>query len=538
MTTISRVNFRLSAQLTNSGKEDVRSSAIKRIIDWAAGRTQLVNLPAEAYLGEAFSLRDSDSSLEAIPSGTAWALRLTHADQSGPREVKDRTWHVDIGLQTSEDSVLMSCRVSVSSDSQNNPPVSYSVPKIVKELAGSPGLFVDNPMLREPTFVSTSDEAVKLQAFIESEQRKLPVIVVADFSDDQDYLAPPNLDEYARSFSGACYCLGHVVALSIDGQQHFLEQVGKTWSVVRGGVRVYWPSCRFEDSSPYDHRLAIGSLVIRYNSEYGEGHSGFARELQQELIRRNILNVHLRKEAPFFSELAIRKATSEARSVDFDEMEYLKLTLQDTKEQLNETESLLSESLSLESKLKSELQYEKETRHDLQRRIRYLEDALKSRASDIRSSQAVPATYDEMIERCEEEYVGKIFLHNNAKKGLRKARYKSIETVWQCLDILANEYYRFAAGEGGAKEAFDSRCQEMHLKYDRSVSPSKVGQYGESYYVTYPPQSGKRKLLEYHLKHGKDRDPENCLRIYFFFDEADQIVVVGWLPSHLETSQT
>ena len=42
-----------------------------------------------------------------------------------------------------------------------------------------------------------------------------------------------------------------------------------------------------------------------------------------------------------------------------------------------------------------------------------------------------------------------------------------------------------------------------------------------------------------HLKSGGNtRDPTRCLRIYFFWDDDEQQVVVGSLPGHLENRLT
>ena len=39
-----------------------------------------------------------------------------------------------------------------------------------------------------------------------------------------------------------------------------------------------------------------------------------------------------------------------------------------------------------------------------------------------------------------------------------------------------------------------------------------------------------------HLCKGNARDPRFCMRIYFFYDENTQKVIVGHMPSHLPTS--
>ncbi len=40
------------------------------------------------------------------------------------------------------------------------------------------------------------------------------------------------------------------------------------------------------------------------------------------------------------------------------------------------------------------------------------------------------------------------------------------------------------------------------------------------------------------LKKGISREARYCFRLYFCYDEETQQVVVGWLPSHLDTRAT
>ena len=67
------------------------------------------------------------------------------------------------------------------------------------------------------------------------------------------------------------------------------------------------------------------------------------------------------------------------------------------------------------------------------------------------------------------------------------------------------------------------------------MSEVQAGQEGNEYYVAY---QGRRILMARHLKKGNSRDERYCLRIYFFWDDEDEQVVVGSLPGHLDTRNT
>jgi len=66
----------------------------------------------------------------------------------------------------------------------------------------------------------------------------------------------------------------------------------------------------------------------------------------------------------------------------------------------------------------------------------------------------------------------------------------------------------------------------------------RAGEQGKTYFVRFPTHTDTPRFLEFHLRKGATKDVRYCLAIYFFWDEDTQQVIVGWLPSHLETRAT
>ena len=87
-------------------------------------------------------------------------------------------------------------------------------------------------------------------------------------------------------------------------------------------------------------------------------------------------------------------------------------------------------------------------------------------------------------------------------------------------------------GEKVGKEAYEKARVAIGLEESPSFSGARYGEEGDTYFVKY---DGQRTLLERHLKKGMSREPRHCFRLYFFWDNHEQVVVVGWLPSHLDT---
>lgn len=117
-----------------------------------------------------------------------------------------------------------------------------------------------------------------------------------------------------------------------------------------------------------------------------------------------------------------------------------------------------------------------------------------------------------------------------ARASAESSRFEDSDLIYEALCLLAFEYRDMCMG--ASREAFVGRLEALGLDESRSVSDYTVSR---EYHVDY---KGAPALLERHLKRGVARDERQCLRIYFFYDRRDQVVVVGHLPGHLTTRLT
>lgn len=106
--------------------------------------------------------------------------------------------------------------------------------------------------------------------------------------------------------------------------------------------------------------------------------------------------------------------------------------------------------------------------------------------------------------------------------------------VYKSLLVLRDHYVPMRR-EGGfeKKQTFENACRELGLDEQPTFHGTRYGEKGETYFVRY---GGRRVLLDRHLKKGTaHNDNRRCFRLYF---DEEQHVVVGWLPSHLDTRIT
>ena len=127
-------------------------------------------------------------------------------------------------------------------------------------------------------------------------------------------------------------------------------------------------------------------------------------------------------------------------------------------------------------------------------------------------------------------------LHN-----AKNSAFDDPDLVYRSLKLLAEEYWELRVKGGPErKRKWHSALEDLGLTIAPSISKSRAGEQRGEYYVSYPVGSspGNTRFLEQHLKKGNDRDERFCFRLYFFWDKTRRLVVVGWLPSHLETRAT
>jgi hypothetical protein len=169
----------------------------------------------------------------------------------------------------------------------------------------------------------------------------------------------------------------------------------------------------------------------------------------------------------------------------------------------------------------------------LRARVEHLQTGLQVRpAPQVR----LPDSFDQIDEWAAKNLTGRVVLLNRAKRALRKARFEDVQLVYKTL-LLLHDYYAPMRTEGGSnlRDAFEKRCQDLGLSEEACFTGPGVGEQGDAYFVSY---KGRRRELDRHLKRGNSHDERYCLRVYFFWDNEEQQVVVGWLPSHLPTRQT
>ena len=148
-----------------------------------------------------------------------------------------------------------------------------------------------------------------------------------------------------------------------------------------------------------------------------------------------------------------------------------------------------------------------------------------------------PSKTEDIPEWVEKQFAGKLIFHNRAIGEIKKTPTGKTDMSLVCdaINYLANEYRDERLGLI-SKDESNNVCSD---KYNRSFEVTPVGEksiemYTKEYKVKYRRNQNvksKEVLLDQHLKVGKGN--KDNLRIYFFYDEEKDLIVVGSLPKHL-----
>lgn len=524
---VSQVTFSVATSDAEACFDRVRNETL----DWIARRAGRP-LPADAWAGKSFELQDVGAQRTAavtLQSPKYWAARLDDADRTVPQ----RTWITEIGIGIrSPVAVLVGCRLYCVALGAN-PPYQATVPGFVRQLASSEPATVDGRRLLDaPWMVETAVDVDELADFLCSRARSRPAIVVTEDRDSGNPIVDD--DSLARAVLG----VAHVVRLGRRAGFHLTRRLGKEFSVFDGAVRTYRAGFDPENDEPSSHPLAFSRSIAVWENE---GAPAFVRFLAQQAMWLSVARADLEREVPSFASVLVRsaqEARAAARVAGQSDAELLALASDEIKQlegraedERRTFEGLLAEAEGERDRALTAAESARSEAASLRARIAHLEHALLERGPIW--ATPIPSTLDELGEWASVNLAGSIVLLNRALRAAKKSAFENARLAYEALLVLRDFYVPMRRGGAiNAREEYLQRLQELGLEESASFAGTRAAEQGDEYFVDY---GGRRRELDRHLKGGNSRDVRFGFRLYFFWDEDTQQVVVGSLPEHLST---
>lgn len=408
-------------------------------------------------------------------------------------------------------------------------------------LAGSPPLVKqmireialnDGHLISSAPWHLSGKHIYELVAFIQSPERKLPVVLISQAKNPGLGVNGYLLDAPALAESVAG--VAHVAEIEWDATFELSRIVGNEWSCFGGAVRIYWPEpINFDLDDPYLHPLYTVRSIR--SSSYDNG--SMEKSLRRLLYSRNAESqmnwsaqgiqfyVEAEQERMFAASGAVRT----------------EVLLQQCQEQLRRVHQSMEEYKSLAEEYFEDVcasRKDSETLYQQVQALSVMVDRQRREISRLKSGTKegppIDRGYEKMQEWVAQYYPDRLYLHPRAVRALKSAAYQNTTLVYRCLILLAEDYYDYRKGRI-SRDEFLRRCSAIDpgLTECGFRSASDILEQGEEYYIMY---GGRRRLLERHLKKGVSHNPLYCLRIYFFWDEKTSLVVIGSLPGHLRSA--
>jgi hypothetical protein len=513
--------LRVAGSLKGDDPVTAADLARSEVLTWARNRSGSP-LPKEAWKFLDFEHVTAGRNIDGIriktPNTDIWAIRAEDPD----KEVAGRTWTTEIvvGFQ-SDEPAKFSARLLVSSP-QNSPIVVPHSPGIIQQISECCGLSNGSYSARpEAWIVDNSDDAEELIGVLLDLDRRLPVFVltVSELSDDP-YRPLIDANSLARATLGTAY----VVVLTAKQTWVLTERLGKHRSVFGGAVRAYMPGFT-ESAIPYDHRLVIAD-ALNSNGDVNQ----CMRWMRSLSATESLRQFALGSEVLAFS--AIRNAQSQFAqnqlislgASDSDKLEAAEKRIFGLEKQNIENESLLTyysdEHQIAEDRAKSA----EEQLRAATFRVQQLQAQLRASGTEPDSGIVLPNDWNDFENWCDTNLTGRLTLAAAARRNVRSPDFDDIGLLARILLWLANEFRNIKINGSGSGTLRDVEVED-------GIRNTHCG--SDAFDLDW---NGRRYTADWHVKNGGNtRDPKRCLRVYYFWHEETQQVVVADMPAHRRT---
>lgn len=493
-------------------------SGIRTVLDWLKNKQGLA-LPASAYAGESFEVDAADGQPVLVERlDKFWSLQFDRFD----RDVPGRIWRTEASVAYSDKIAAAGVRLAVI-DANALADFIPSVPRVIGDLIKTPGLYDYGIDLTDsPIRVSMDRHLEDLTALLVNPNRTRPVVV---FSEDPGCDAQTDAQKAAERLAG----IGHVFVINEEQSWGLTDLLGREFSVWKGAVRTYNPGFNPQVDEVTQHppatrewlKARFGSLDRFYSVLVGTFAARTVRAtgLEEALPTfRTIKQASIEKKIEGLAKAA--KGKTEREALLEKENALLKQQIQEKKNEFDFADAEVKQAEAERDQYRGQLS-------SLRAKI----DALEQRIGEAALQVDYPDSFDVIDDWALNNLPGRLVLLNRAARAARKSPFNEPQLVYRCLERLARDYVDARRAGTPVSNLFD----DLGVHLERTGDEATLSQWKEYYFVPYRTRS---QFLEWHLKRGSDKSETNTMRIYFFYDEEDQQVVVGHLPSHLPNSKS
>lgn len=522
----------LATQLDISPTEaDYRGTArgVARLtLDWCAGwysRKGIVAHVPEIDGGTASPAAGHQIDVEGAfeqPTDGDWALSWRYPADQDPTALWAVTVRVlwdGVGVETSVSLTITSCDFAIR-------PFIYDVypPRIIRTIADSYACSLGGRPLRSaPQLLSLQGVDAFVEHTLCNAGRRLPIILVSRDQRTNLFLDDPT--RLARDLCG----LAEVWAINDKWTSFRLsDALGKRLSCFDGAIRTYWPGFAMS-SDPLAHPLLfpnrVRALVQQSQSvaRYLIRHIAPVSALRFVESPRRVKRTQAAEEAR--RALLEERAKSIAASADVPEIE---AQLFDAYAKQYELETELQAARSKASDLAAELAAVRENFAVVAAAARQEQEELEEENDAAEHHE--PTSVREALDKAAAEFPV-LDVWQSAREAADESHYARPEHVFRALTALA-DIAQLRQDQMKSRKPIgklETLFEERGFSYTPTDSQTTITQYGKD--RTFM-ESGRKLRFERHITLGGG-DRQNCVQIYFEFDDERGQVLLGYCGVHL-----
>lgn len=495
------------------------------VLDWLEQKKS-VALPSEARKGEPWEWGVDAGARVVLVEATAglWAMRFDDPDPV----VHGRMWRVEVAIaeDPAGNAPVLGCTLSVLVPKGADAPI--SIPGFVTQLTKQLGLVDDGRLLDgRPWHLRTGADVDKLIALIESQDRGRAVVVVSSPDSGVSYV---DVNRIANDLAG----VAHVATIDRYTANEIISRFGRSLSVFGDAIRLYRVGFDADIDSPYRHPLFV-------RDAWQHRLPALAWALKFDATQETLARPDENRDMPSFSR--IRRLANDRRAREAienrqsgGETEALTKALQTLTNDAASWEQLSYEEERKRRDAEDALHEAKQRLWGLQARVRLLEEQLRVASGGTDLAPELPETFDDLEEWADRYVASRVVVTPKAIRAARKSTFFNVPLAYQALYVLATQYWEMRVHGGAALRAqLEQALAELGLELSGVGEAVKIARYADQYKVTYAYATYE---LNQHVVGSDSRNEQYSLRIYFAWDEDQQLVIVGHLPGHLDNTLT
>ncbi len=431
-------------------------------------------------------------------------------------EIPGGLFETMVGLARSADRVHVSASLAAGHNTNQLAPLQYEArcPSVLRQLAelpwgwrlGRSSLATAHTRFRGPA----GGDA--LTSLLLDTERSLPVVAISTHFGLA--LHREMETRMARDLIG----LATVAVVDDEAAWTLTQRLGKTLSCYNGAVRLYWPGLA-ADSPPTYHPLWTAERLLS-----GAGSVDAAEKYIREMLRKRLMAVSV----PALAEASVFERVRAARQQAEEATRRAELVEAADYKKLAEEEADKADRMKLRvAELEGQIQ-------DLRQQLWRVqaEDAWADGAESISPDDSQPPeTVEEAVSRAKVLFAGRLRFGADVDAGVRGLN----KTAGPPDKVL--KYLRGLADLASARQSGPLGKGMMQWLGDRGIDGS--GEFetisnnkAEQRKRTWDNGAGARRVFDFHLKPNEATQPDQCVRIYFDWDEAAAQVVVAWVGRH------